>query len=261
VEQDLIELVREWYKEAASKRTMRIANSRVGRRPMSVDTLLRKEKDGTLYKRTEIIKQGAKGSDVVLPGSLSAPFAKDKMVTRDKAPVDKETNRLETNADSVADEHTSYTSELEKSGLALGEDKPVTYREATEALRELAKLKRQKLTKEDVMQSAASGAITSGIATPLAGLVSGSVPGAFREGYGAAPRKGVPGKIRGVGAGAHKVMRGLAGAATGSAIFGAMLPLVQKEVKERAREQKLKEYAGLRPGTSLRGKIRKATGV
>jgi hypothetical protein len=38
-------------KEAASKGRLRVAQSRKGRRPMRVTTMLRKEKDGTLYKK------------------------------------------------------------------------------------------------------------------------------------------------------------------------------------------------------------------
>ena len=40
----------EMQKIAASRGRMRIPQSRKGRRPMSVTTLLRKEKDGSLYK-------------------------------------------------------------------------------------------------------------------------------------------------------------------------------------------------------------------
>ena len=42
----------ELEKVAVSRHLMRVAQSRKGRRPMRVDTLLRKEKEGTLYKRT-----------------------------------------------------------------------------------------------------------------------------------------------------------------------------------------------------------------
>lgn len=38
----------------ASRRNVSVAQSRKGRRPMSVQTLLRKEKDGTLYKNTKL---------------------------------------------------------------------------------------------------------------------------------------------------------------------------------------------------------------
>ena len=254
--QDLIELVRERYKLAASKSTMQIGNARAGRRPMSVDTLLRKEKEGTLYKRTEAIKNASQEAGVTLPGGLGAPFAKGRLRTKNNAPVDHVTNRLETSVDDVPDEQVTSISQLEK----MGEDKPVTFDEAAKALKSLARLEKKKLTKEDLMQSAASGAITAGIATPAAGLVSGSVPAAFKEGYGDASRKGF-GKVRGAVAGSHKVLRGLAGAATGSAVFGAALPLVRQELARRAEKEKLKEYLGLRPSTSLRGKIRKSTGV
>lgn len=42
----------ELEKIAVSGKRLRIAQSRKGRRPMRVDTLLRKEREGTLYRRT-----------------------------------------------------------------------------------------------------------------------------------------------------------------------------------------------------------------
>ena len=45
--------VDELEKIAVSKHRLRVAQSRKGRRPMRVDTLLRKEKEGTLYKNAE----------------------------------------------------------------------------------------------------------------------------------------------------------------------------------------------------------------
>lgn len=43
----------EFWKLAASKERWNVPKTRSGRRSMSVDTLLRKDKDGTLYKQTE----------------------------------------------------------------------------------------------------------------------------------------------------------------------------------------------------------------
>lgn len=42
----------ELEKIAVSWRRLMVARSRTGRRPMKVSTLLKKEKDGTLYKHT-----------------------------------------------------------------------------------------------------------------------------------------------------------------------------------------------------------------
>jgi hypothetical protein len=44
----------ELYKVAASKGRMRVSQSRSGRRPMRVSTMLRKEKEGSLYKDTKL---------------------------------------------------------------------------------------------------------------------------------------------------------------------------------------------------------------
>lgn len=43
-------LLDELHKIAASRGRMTVAQSRAGKRPMSVETLLRKEKDGSLFK-------------------------------------------------------------------------------------------------------------------------------------------------------------------------------------------------------------------
>lgn len=44
-------------KVAISSGRLRVSQARKGRRPMSVDTLLRKEKDGTLYKEAESVEE------------------------------------------------------------------------------------------------------------------------------------------------------------------------------------------------------------
>jgi hypothetical protein len=56
------------------------------------------------------------------------------------------------------------------------------------------------------------------------------------------------------------VGKSLAGAATGSAIFGAALPLVTRALHRRAEKEKLREYLGV-PGNPMRRKLTQATGI
>lgn len=51
----------ELEKIAVSKAMMAIGQTRSGRRPMTVDTLLRKEKDGSLYKETATLSNKRPG--------------------------------------------------------------------------------------------------------------------------------------------------------------------------------------------------------
>ena len=48
----------ELEKIAVSRHRLSVAQSRKGRRPMRVDTMLRKEKDGTLYKNAQPFSTG-----------------------------------------------------------------------------------------------------------------------------------------------------------------------------------------------------------
>jgi hypothetical protein len=52
MEIDLGVMVSAFEKNAASKERMAVPKLRSGRRPMSVDTMLKREKDGTLFKKT-----------------------------------------------------------------------------------------------------------------------------------------------------------------------------------------------------------------
>ena len=60
----------ELLKLAAARARMTVPQSRIGRRPMRVDTMLRKEKDGTLYKQAGAMT--STGSSDGAPGVM--PF-------------------------------------------------------------------------------------------------------------------------------------------------------------------------------------------
>lgn len=62
-------------KVAASHGRMKLPKERKGRRPMSVTTLLRREKDGTLYKEADAQggPQPVRGSGADDPGSATLP--------------------------------------------------------------------------------------------------------------------------------------------------------------------------------------------
>ena len=58
----------EWAKEAASKSTWKSPQSRGGTRPLRVDTMLRKEKDGTLTKLAPKPREEEKEAALSQPG-------------------------------------------------------------------------------------------------------------------------------------------------------------------------------------------------
>ena len=51
----------EMLKISASRKRMTVPQSRKGRRPMRVDTMLKKEKDGSLYKQTKMAARYMRG--------------------------------------------------------------------------------------------------------------------------------------------------------------------------------------------------------
>ena len=271
--QDLLELVREQYKYAVAKGNLQLANSRSGRRPMSVDTLLRKEKDGTLYKTTETIKKAATESGVPLPGSLDQPAQrKKKPPSSSITPLNYEPSYPANTEDDYGHPAVETDKEvlgavpeaLEQAATRVREfmsPEPVTYADATDAMKRLQKLEAHKLNREDIARAAATGAIVGPLSAIGGGMVTGAVPKTFREGYRAAARPGVLGALRGAGGGGLGVARTIAGAAAGSAIFGASLPLVSKALERRQEEEKLREYLGVRPSTQLRHRITQLTGV
>lgn len=275
--QDLLELVREHYKYAVAKGNLQLANSRSGRRPMSVDTLLRKEKDGTLYKSTEVIKKANPESGVPLPGTLAQPDQRQK-----KPPSSRITplNYEPSYSENTGNDHVRPFAETEKEVLGevvteqpgpLGQayervqefmsPTPVTYSDAAEAMKRLHKLEAEKVTREDVARGATGGAIAGSLSALGGGTISGVVPTAFKKGYGEAARPGIVNKVRGVLHGGGNVVRAIGAGAAGSALFGASLPLIQQALKKRQEEEKLREYLGIRPTTKLRHKITQLSGV
>jgi len=259
VEQELIDLVREMHKEAASKGCMQVANARAGRRPMRVATLLSKEKDGTLYKQTEAIKKASRANPLVLPGSLE--FRRPKgPVSADKTPVAKSTEP-DVATDELDQRNFTALGDLEKGGEAA-----ITYSEAEEALKKLRKLEKEKVTKEDVGRAAATGAIVGPASALVGGLASGAVPKAFmgeagKGGYLHAPRAGSWEKLKGVASGSKNVGRALTAAALGAGTVSAIGPLVARALAKRSQEAKLRDYIENRPSTKLRQDITKMTGL
>ena len=69
-------------KTAASQGRLTVPKSRSGRRPMSVDTLLRKEKDGTLYKASEYQEVDPRNPTV----KQTVRFSKGDVPSRDDIP-------------------------------------------------------------------------------------------------------------------------------------------------------------------------------
>lgn len=71
---DLAIMARAFEKVAVSKDRFTVPQTRSGRRPMSVETMLRKEKDGTLFKQAQL---GAKLQQVVDPRAHAGEAAWD----------------------------------------------------------------------------------------------------------------------------------------------------------------------------------------
>jgi hypothetical protein len=63
----------ELQKIALSRHFIRIAKSRSGRRPISVTALLRKEKDGTLYKHTKKMAEASVSNRALVGSALGLP--------------------------------------------------------------------------------------------------------------------------------------------------------------------------------------------
>lgn len=90
----------ELEKIAASFRRLRMPKSRIGRRSMSVATLLRKEKDGTLYRKHAEARVSFE-DPALDPGAARPRKKRGEVPSRDDEPVEKR----EDGRDNVATTH------------------------------------------------------------------------------------------------------------------------------------------------------------
>lgn len=119
--------------------------------------------------------------------------------------------------------------------------KRVTAEEATKSLSRLRKLERSKATPGQIARSAGVGAIVGPVATLASRIAAG------KKG-----RVGLP------------IWRGkqeMGSTAAYGAVFGGLLPAGRQKLERGVEKQKLREYVGERKRGTLRGKIRKATGL
>lgn len=95
-------------KLAAAAFQLRVGKSRLGKRPLSVSSLLRKEKDGTLFKYTKMAAILPFIQPPSQPGSVRPPKRKGDVPTRD-----------ETNSMKREDGRENATTVLSPSSFAL----------------------------------------------------------------------------------------------------------------------------------------------
>lgn len=242
---------------------------------MRVETMLRKEKDGSLFKDTKLaamrdelmkIAEGTpvgqlvnEGKDQLSPaypirGRREVPTLTSPEGSDPPAPPE----------DSVPE--TTQGGELTKlQSIFHGFFKlaqSVSRMEAEDALRRLRKLERDAPTAGELSRNALAGAAVMPVMGTVSGLVSGKQPlqeqlRLFREGAAtAAPtrraawKKGISGTGRGM----------LASAVSGVAL-GAGMPLVRGYLHREAEKEKLRDYLGVSKRGKLRGKVKKQLGV
>ena len=114
----------------------------------------------------------------------------------------------------------------------------VTSEQAAVALKKLRTLEKSKPTGGELARGAAVGAVAGPVAANLSKVIAG-----------------------GPKAGLTKSLREIAGQAASGAVYGGGLPFVRHRLERAAEMQKLREYAGEHKRGTLRGKIRKATGL
>jgi hypothetical protein len=135
------------------------------------------------------------------------------------------------------------------------------YRDANEALQKLKALEETKPTPAEVSRAAIAGAGVGSLSAAANSLVSGGGAKALREGIGEVRKlHGLPvaakltrgQALRGIGTGLKTVARNQAGAAAGSAVFGATLPFAKRYLDRRAETGKIREYLEGQPRSRLR---------
>jgi len=238
----------ELLKLAAAKGKMSIPQTRKGRRPMKVDTMLKKEKDGSLYKYTGdkvAAATSALGRTKRKPKPGDAPTVSDDMVfVGDDNAAWAQPYQVKS-----ASFHSFFDEFLKLSA--------VTREEASDALGRLKELEEEKPTVGELGRGAATGAIVG----PGAALAAAGSKGQLsRKALGKTFRGALEG-AKGGRLGKAKIVGGLIGGALAApaasgAVFGTSLPLVRRKLDVEAEKEQLRQYTG----TSKRGRIhRQAT--
>jgi len=248
----------ELLKLAAAKGKMSVPQTRKGRRSMRVDTMLKKEKDGSLYKYTKLgaawaklavsgeklpVSSGIVGSAKRKPGD--APTVTDDMVFAG----DEDAEWTQPRQVKSASFH-SFFDEFLKLGA-------VTREEAGEALGRLKELEEEKPTIGELGRGSATGAIVGpGAMIAATGAKGGLSRKAVTSALSTALKGAKPGRFGKAKAIGGLIGGALAAPAASGAVFGTGLPLVRRKMDVEAEKERLRQYTG----TSRRGRVhRQAT--
>ncbi len=251
---------------------------------MRVDTMLKKEKDGSLFKDTKLAHPMLFCLDEFLKISQETPIGKlvnqsDTFLSGLELPPGARKDKGQFPSTLGMPQHDPpappedteppqvFDSMNKTQSVKLAGDEAPTFSEASKALKRLDKLERNKMTREELQRGALTGSIIGPTASTAAKLVSGDVGKAIRGALAPAEIKGVltaktrVGKAKALGLAAIKGVRGMGGAAASGAVFGAGLPTVRRKLEESSEKEKLREYLGVRKRGKLRSKIKKELGV
>jgi hypothetical protein len=245
---------------------------------MRVETMLKKEKEGSLFKDTKIAHVMYSCLDEFLKIAAGGPIGQlvnegNSYLTGVELPpgTKKPKGQFPSNPTSLPihdppappedTEPPQVFDGMSKIQSILGggvEQDPVTYTEAARALKRLDKLERNKLTREELQRGALTGAMVGPAALAAGTLVGGGAEGAIS---GALKKPSVGKGLKSLGLSALKGKRKLLGAAASGAVFGAGLPTVRRKLEEASEKEKLREYLGVSKGGRLRRRITKELGV
>jgi hypothetical protein len=149
------------------------------------------------------------------------------------------------NTDSMLDELMKLSAisplQFEAAKLRGKKKNPVTRREAKKSLKRLKKLEKTKATPGELGRAAGVGAVVG----PAAAV-------AYRLAAGPKGRAGLP---------IYRGLRDIGATAAQGAVYGGLLPAGRHRLEREVEKQKLREYVGAHRRGTLRGKIRKATGL
>ena len=245
-----------------------------------MDTMLRKEKEGSLFKDTklahavmygcldeflkiaqgspvgELVNQGESSlTDTPLPAGSKKPkgqFPSMPAMPQHDPPAPPEDTEPPQVSDGMNKMQSAMADELCK--VAEG----ITHSEATSALKRLDKLERKKLTREELQRGALTGAIVGPAALAASTLVGGGAGKAIGQ---AIKKPTWGGRAAGLGKAVFGGGRRLLGAGTSGMVFATGLPTVRRKLDESAEKEKLREYLGVRKRGKLRSKIKRELGV
>jgi hypothetical protein len=226
----------EFAKLSASRERMTVSQSRSGRRPISVEKLLKKDKDGTLFKgssSTSAFYNGLVLDPTVRPAMLPKRRQGD-VPTRDDT-VDVKTEYGVNNRSTAIPEKTAMsmwqamTGELSK--LALG----VSREEAEAALHRLNSLEDSRQSKGEIARGAIAGTGLGVVGSLMSSKIRGDVI------------KSLP--------------RSIAAAAVPGMLVGAALPSVKQRMNEAAEKEKLRSHLGMSNVGGVRSAVKQTLGV